>query len=58
MLGVSAPIIRGLHDCGFKDPTPVQAQAIPVSMETESDIIGAAETVSIDSSVHNSVIKV
>ena len=45
-IGVSTAILKGLFDCGFKKPTPVQSQAIPVTMETDSDIIGAAETVS------------
>ena len=47
MLGISFPIIRGLHKCGFKKPTPVQMQAIPMTMKTDSDIVGAAETVSL-----------
>lgn len=46
VIGLSGPVIRGLYDCGFKKPTPVQMQAIPVTMKTEGDVIGAAETVS------------
>ena len=44
-IGVSLSVIRGLKDCGFKEPTPVQAQAIPVTLKSSGDIVGAAETV-------------
>ncbi len=44
-LGVPAPLIRSLYELGFKVPTPIQKQAIPVTVKTENDIIGAAETV-------------
>lgn len=45
-LGVTPPLIRGLYELGFKTPTPIQKKAIPVTMKTGSDVIGAAETVS------------
>ena len=45
-LNVPDSLIRGLYDQGFKVPTPIQKQAIAMTMETKGDIIGAAETVS------------
>ena len=47
-LGVPAPLVKGLHSLGFKVPTPIQKQAIAKTMKTNRDIIGAAETVSLD----------
>ena len=44
-MGVPLPIIKALKDLGFTSPTAIQQQAIPVAMDTTSDIIGAAETV-------------
>ena len=41
------PIIRALKELGFTLPTEIQRQAIPVAMDTDRDVIGAAETVSI-----------
>ena len=46
-MGVPLPIIKALKDLGFTSPTVIQQQAIPVAMDTTSDIIGAAETVSV-----------
>ena len=45
-LGVPLPIIRALKELGFMLPTEIQRQAIPVAMDTDRDVIGAAETVS------------
>ena len=44
-MGLPLPIIRGLKDLGFTSPTEIQRQAIPVAMDTNRDVIGAAETV-------------
>ena len=44
-LGIPTPLIKGLYDQGFKVPTPIQREAIPVTIKTGKDIIGAAETV-------------
>ena len=44
-LGVPSPLIRGLSDLGFRVPTPVQKEAIAVTLKTSGDVIGAAETV-------------
>ncbi len=45
-LGVPSILIKGLSEEGFKVPTPIQKQAIVMTMKTEGDVIGAAETVS------------
>ncbi len=45
-LGVPSLLIEGLSDEGSKVPTPIQKQAIVMTMKTEGDVIGAAETVS------------
>ena len=47
-MGVPLPIIRALKELGFTSPTEIQRQAIPVAMDTNRDVIGAAETVSYD----------
>ncbi len=44
-IGLGDAVIRGLHECGFKEPTPVQQQAIPLTLQSSGDVIGAAETV-------------
>ena len=46
-LGVPLPIIRALKELGFTLPTEIQRQAIPIAMDTDHDVIGAAETVSL-----------
>lgn len=45
-LGVPLAIIKALRELGFMLPTEIQRQAIPVAMDTDRDVIGAAETVS------------
>lgn len=42
-LGISNDIIKALNDMGFEEPTPIQAQAIPILMEG-GDIVGQAQT--------------
>ncbi|MDR2512906.1 MAG: DEAD/DEAH box helicase [Puniceicoccales bacterium] len=42
-LGLSAPLLQALETCGYKTPTPIQAQAIPPILQGH-DIIGAAQT--------------
>ena len=46
-LGVHVSIGKQLLDLGFKDPTTIQREAIPLAIQGRMDIIGAAETVSI-----------
>lgn len=43
-LGLSEDILQALTDKGFKHPTPVQAQTIPLLLKGEKDIIGQAKT--------------
>ncbi|CAO1630783.1 unnamed protein product [Parajaminaea phylloscopi] len=42
-LGVHSQICKAIEDLGFKQPTPIQAQAIPVALQ-DRDIIGLAQT--------------
>lgn len=42
-LGINKNIIRALNDMGFEEPTPIQAQGIPVLIRGE-DLIGQAQT--------------
>ena len=42
-LGLSAPLLQALEDVGYKEPSPIQEQAIPPLLQG-SDIIGQAQT--------------
>ncbi len=42
-LGLSEEILRAVREQGYSEPTPIQAQAIPVVLEGR-DIMGAAQT--------------
>ncbi len=42
-LGLSAPQLQALEDVGYKEPSPIQEQAIPPLLQG-SDIIGQAQT--------------
>jgi ATP-dependent RNA helicase DeaD len=42
-LGIKPEILQALTEMGFKTPTPIQAQAIPLLMQSE-DLIGQAQT--------------
>ena len=42
-LGLSAPILEAVKDCGYETPTPIQEQAIPQIMQGK-DVIGASQT--------------
>ena len=42
-LGLSAPILEAVKDCGYEVPTPIQEQAIPIVLEGK-DVIGASQT--------------
>ncbi|MEK7253325.1 MAG: DEAD/DEAH box helicase, partial [Bacteroidota bacterium] len=44
MLGISADILETLEKKGFQQPTPVQAQTIPLLLAGEKDIIAQAQT--------------
>ena len=41
--GLAEPILRAVAELGYREPTPIQAQAIPVVM-TGRDVMGAAQT--------------
>jgi len=42
-LGLSAPILEAVKECGYEAPTPIQEQAIPIVLEGK-DVIGASQT--------------
>lgn len=42
-LGIAAPVLRAIHDLGYKEPTAIQKEAIPAAIEG-SDILGCAQT--------------
>ena len=42
-LGLSESVLKGLHDMGFKEPTPVQSMVVPLLFEGE-DVIGQSKT--------------
>ncbi len=42
-LGLSTELLRAVHEQGYTEPTPIQAQAIPVILEGK-DVMGGAQT--------------
>ncbi|HWA00736.1 MAG TPA: DEAD/DEAH box helicase [Caulobacterales bacterium] len=42
-LGLSPPTLRAVHESGYTQPTPIQAQAIPVVLQGR-DVLGIAQT--------------
>lgn len=42
-LGLSGPVLRAIARTGYTEPTPIQAQAVPLALEGK-DIIGASQT--------------
>ena len=42
-LGLSGPLIEGVHDLGYTTPTPIQAEAIPQILDGR-DVVGCAQT--------------
>ncbi len=42
-LGLTAPILEAVKDCGYETPTPIQEQAIPIVLAGK-DVIGASQT--------------
>ena len=42
-LGLSGPVLRAIARTGYTEPTPIQAQAIPIALEGK-DIVGASQT--------------
>ncbi len=41
--GLAEPILRAVSEMGYREPTPIQAEAIPVVMQGR-DVMGAAQT--------------
>ena len=42
-LGLAPELLQALEEEGYQDPTPVQAEAIPIGLEGR-DIVGSAQT--------------
>ncbi len=42
-LGLSAEVLRAIDDMGYRHPTPIQEQAIPIVLMTR-DVLGVAQT--------------
>ena len=42
-LGLSEPILRAIEEMGYKHPTPIQEQAIPIVLMGR-DVLGVAQT--------------
>src|SRR5579864_451729 len=42
-LGIIEPILRALHEEGYRTPTPIQEQAIPIVLQGK-DLLGVAQT--------------
>jgi superfamily II DNA/RNA helicase len=42
-LGLSSAVLRAVQDVGYKEPTPIQREAIPVVL-TGRDVLGCAQT--------------
>lgn len=42
-LGLSEPVLKAVTEAGYENPTPIQAQAIPLILK-EKDLIGASQT--------------
>ena len=43
-LGINNDILKGLSSLGFTEPTPVQAQVIPLMLERQVDLVSLAQT--------------
>ncbi len=43
-LGLSAELVKGIEELGFKDPTPIQKEIIPLVFTSENDVVGLAQT--------------
>ncbi|TPX34689.1 hypothetical protein SmJEL517_g02745 [Synchytrium microbalum] len=43
-LQLSAPLLRGLQEQKFGTPTEIQSAVLPIALQSERDVIGAAET--------------
>jgi ATP-dependent RNA helicase DeaD len=43
-IGINNAILKGLTPLGFQEPTPVQAQVIPLMLERQVDLVSLAQT--------------
>ena len=43
-LGLDAPLLKAISDLGFKNPSEVQQQAIPLLLNNETDLVALAQT--------------
>jgi ATP-dependent RNA helicase DeaD len=43
-LGISERVLEALGKKGFEEPSPIQAQTIPLLLQGEKDVIGQAQT--------------
>jgi ATP-dependent RNA helicase DeaD len=43
-IGINNDILKGLTSLGFQEPTPVQAQVIPLILERQVDLVSLAQT--------------
>ena len=43
-IGINENILQGLSSLGFEEPTPVQAQVIPLMLEQQVDLVSLAQT--------------
>jgi len=43
-MGLSPDVLKGVDELGFIKPTPIQEEIIPLVIETDSDIVGLAQT--------------
>jgi ATP-dependent RNA helicase DDX24/MAK5 len=44
-LGLKSELLRAIDELQFRQPTPIQREAIPKAIRDRKDIVGAAETV-------------
>jgi len=43
-LGIESTVIKAISGLGFTDPTPIQAEVIPLLLGSKNDLIGLAQT--------------
>ena len=43
-LGIDAPILKGISELGFDQPTPVQEKVIPLMLQEQVDLVSLAQT--------------
>ena len=43
-LGIRKDFIKGLNDLKIEVPTPIQAEVIPILLNTDTDLVGQAQT--------------